>query len=270
MQRRSREGLFDTLVNLPWQAGVIAGVVGFVAIRWGMPALFAAGGPIGEGVSKGLASGVLAPLAWVLLAMCWVAAALSLWRSGTRAKLLDTQASLDSIRTLSWSQIEQLVGEAYRRRGYRIDETGQGGADGGIDLLLTKDGSITLVQCKHWRSRQVGVSVVREMFGLMQHHGAAEGKIVCTGVFSADCFRFAVGKPIELVDGEALWSLVAGVRADTVLGPERSQPVAVRAAAVAPACPKCSSPMIERSNRATGQGFWGCQSYPSCRGTMPL
>lgn len=270
MARRSREGLFDTLVHLPWQVGVIAGIVGFAAIRWGIPALLASSGRIGEGVGKALESGAAAPFAWLCLVMCLVAAGLSFWRSGARAKLLDTQASLDSIRTLSWSQIEQLVGEAYRRRGYRVEETGQGGADGGIDLLMTKDGATTLVQCKHWRSRQVGVPVVREMFGLMQHHGAAEGKIVCTGVFSADCFRFAVGKPIELVDGEALWRLVAGVRADTMLAPELPPPVEVRAAAVTPACPKCSSPMVERSNRTTGQEFWGCQGYPNCRGTMPI
>jgi Bacteriocin-protection, YdeI or OmpD-Associated/Restriction endonuclease len=35
-------------------------------------------------------------------------------------------------------------------------------ADGGVDLGLTKDGQRYLVQCKHWRKRQVGVTVVRE------------------------------------------------------------------------------------------------------------
>lgn len=51
-------------------------------------------------------------------------------------------------------------------------ETGQGGADGGVDLLLQRDGSKTLVQCKQWKQQKVGVNIVREQFGLLTHHGA--------------------------------------------------------------------------------------------------
>jgi restriction system protein len=160
------------------------------------------------------------------------------------------------------------VAEAYSRQGYRVEETGQGGADGGIDLLLTKDGATTLVQCKQWRARQVGVSVVREMFGLMHHHGAAAVKVVCTGVFSSDCYRFAVGKPLELVDGEALLELVKAVQTSS------GQPPPVEQAPInstkAPTCPKCSSTMVLRANRTTGEQFWGCPAYPACRGTVAM
>jgi restriction system protein len=266
MPRRRREGFFDTLVQLPWPAGVVTGVVGFAAIRWGLAAVMRTGGPIGENMAKVADSGALSPWAWIFLVICWIAAAVSYWRSGDRIKLLNAQKNLDSIRALSWQQIEQLVGEAYRRRGYRVEETGQGGADGGIDVLLTRDGATTLVQCKHWRSRQVGVSVVREMFGLMQHHHAAEGKIVCTGVFSADCFRFAVGKPIELIDGDGLYRLVADVRKYLVRNPVA--PPAVPPPPVAPPCPTCNTTMVERTNRSNAKRFWGCPRYPACRGTL--
>jgi len=33
-------------------------------------------------------------------------------------------------------------------------------------------------------------------------------------------------------------------------------------------CPRCGSKMIERTNRKTGQIFYGCSSYPKCRGTL--
>ena len=269
MPRRSREGLFDTLVQLPWPAGVVAGLIGFVAIRWGVALVFAStGGQFGASMAKAFSSGALAPFAWIFLAVCLVASGLSYWRSESRVKLLDSQANLDSIRSLSWRQFEQLVGEAFRRRGYRIEETGQDGADGGVDLLLTKDGETTLVQCKHWRSRHVGVSVVREMFGLMEHHRAVGGKIVCTGTISAECFRFAVGKPIELIDGEALHRLVEEVRADASFIERQSASPEAVIVPVPPPCPKCASPMVERSNRTTGQRFWGCPRFPGCRGTV--
>lgn len=32
-------------------------------------------------------------------------------------------------------------------------------------------------------------------------------------------------------------------------------------------CPRCGSKMMERTNRKTGQTFFGCSRYPKCRGT---
>lgn len=33
------------------------------------------------------------------------------------------------------------------------------------------------------------------------------------------------------------------------------------------ACPKCGKEMVKRTNSKTGDGFWGCASFPKCRGT---
>lgn len=35
-------------------------------------------------------------------------------------------------------------------------------------------------------------------------------------------------------------------------------------------CPRCDSKMIERSNRKTGQTFFGCSKYPRCNGTRQV
>lgn len=32
-------------------------------------------------------------------------------------------------------------------------------------------------------------------------------------------------------------------------------------------CPRCSAKMVERSNRKSGQKFFGCSRYPNCKGT---
>lgn len=32
-------------------------------------------------------------------------------------------------------------------------------------------------------------------------------------------------------------------------------------------CPKCSRKMVKRSNKKTGDVFWGCETFPKCRGT---
>ena len=32
-------------------------------------------------------------------------------------------------------------------------------------------------------------------------------------------------------------------------------------------CPDCDGQMVSRANRSTGQRFWGCAKFPSCKGT---
>ena len=44
-------------------------------------------------------------------------------------------------------------------------------------------------------------------------------------------------------------------------------------AAAAPACPKCSKPMMPRSAthpNGDSYAFWGCVAFPKCLGTRPM
>lgn len=126
-----------------------------------------------------------------------------------------------------------------------------------------------LVQCKQWKTRQVKVSVVREMWGLLQHHGADAVKIVCVGTFTADAEQFAQGKAIELINGEHLLGLVRSVQSPArIVSTEPSRP-SKPPTTTSPDCPRCAAPMLMRSNGKTGQPFWACSKYPQCRGTKP-
>jgi restriction system protein len=144
---------------------------------------------------------------------CWIGALVSFFKRGKRRRLLDSQTGIESLRAMRWSEFEMLTGEAFRRQGYAVVETGLGGADGGIDLTLHRNGQTTLVQCKQWQNRQVGVTVVREMYGLLMHHKAAAVKIVALGDYTTDARRFAQGKPIELIHGGELISTVRSLQA---------------------------------------------------------
>jgi restriction system protein len=166
------------------------------------------------------------------------------------------------------------VGESFRRRGYLVEETGLGGKDGGIDLIVRKNGRTELVQCKHWKSQQVGASTVREMWGLVDHHRADGVSIFCIGDFTPDAAAFAEGKAIELIDGGQLLELVRDVQSPSseaqrpTLGKERIEPtLGPSPLNVSPACPSCGTTMIQRRNRRNGEAFWGCPAYPRCRGT---
>jgi restriction system protein len=218
--------------------------------------------------------------------MVWVAAEV-LKRRGRR--LLDKQEGLGTIRSLPWDALERLVGEAYRRKGYAVQETGSAAGDGGVDVVLRREGRTVLVQCKQWRAWTVGVKPVRELLGVVAARKADGGIVVTCGRFTQAAAAFAEGNPIELVDGPALAALVAGVQAgapSAKAGPKTAPPPAGQAGgpaakaspkgpaaaadrADAPLCPKCGAKMVLRTagkGAHQGKPFWGCSAYPTCRG----
>lgn len=267
--RSRRNGFLDDLAKAPWPVGLVVGLLLFVLIRYGISEWITShGGPLAQAVSRGTSP--FGMLAWLALAACWFAALVSFLGARRKRRLLETRTDLDSLATTGWRDFERLVGEAFRRQGYAVEETGLGGADGGIDLILRRDGRRTLVQCKQWRRDRVAVNVVREMYGLLAHHQADKVIIAAWGGFTPDAASFASGKPIELIDGEALLAMIRSVQTNptgfATMAPhiESASPAPTNEA---PMCPKCSAGMVRRTNRRNGKAFWGCSSYPQCNGT---
>lgn len=206
---RRKDGGIEMVSKLPWQSGVVLGVAGYAAMRYGLGWFMTTfGGPTGQALGTSLADGAYAPAAWLMLIACWLAALVSFLDSRRRQRLMASQTGLRSLSAMDWREFEMLVGEAFRRAGYKVQEIGLGGDDSGVDLILQKDGTTTLVQCKQWRTKLVDVRVVREMYGLLMHHRADAVKIVAIGHYTDDAQRFVHGKPIELISGEALLAMV--------------------------------------------------------------
>lgn len=126
---------------------------------------------------------------------------------------------LDALR---WDEVERVLELAYARWGWKVERTGTSsgvrrgrhGGDGGVDLVLRRAGDVCLVSSKHWKGR-VGVKDVRELFGLMAHHGATRGVVVGTGGFTDEAWRFVKGKPIDLISGKKLDELLKGPPAES-------------------------------------------------------
>jgi restriction system protein len=252
MSPHRRSSIADDLVLMPWWVSVVlAGIVYFVVPGFLPPA-----------IAKGGLTGIIS---LGLLAI----AAISAFRAWKTGRMLERQTSIESLRALPWKRFEDLLGEAYRRQGYRVEETLGGGADGGVDLVLRKDGRTTLVQCKRWK-QSVSVQTVRELYGVLIDRGAAGAKLVATTTFTADAVAFASGKPIELVGSTALLELIRGVQtlgniAASLPQKEQSQR--------GPVCPRCGSEMVMRTARQganAGQSFWGCPKFPECRGIRAI
>lgn len=190
-------------------------VVVFAALRWLAPALTGT-----RPILAQLGQAAAAHAHW-LAAIFLLPIPLALYNAARRRRLVEAQPSIDRLLTMPWQEFEQLVGEAYRRQGYRVTERGGAGADGGIDLELRAKGKTLVVQCKRWKTRTVGVELVRELYGAMVGEEAHGAIFVTSGRYTPDAIDFSLDKPIKLVDGHELVELLKGVRDRAPSSPRR-------------------------------------------------
>lgn len=117
-----------------------------------------------------------------------------------------------SVHNLSGWDFEELVAEVYRRHGFSASVT-QKTRDGGKDIFATcAQGGITYTsyfQCKQ-QNAPVGVSVVRELYGVLERDGIDKGIIVTSSRFTRDAIHEAdrLNGRIVLIDFERLRELM--------------------------------------------------------------
>jgi restriction system protein len=235
----------EDLILCPWWVSAILAAFAYVALAQAAP--------------------TLAPVISLALLCIAVFSALRAWRNG---RMLEGQTGLQSLRGLSWKRFEDLVAEIYRRQGYSVQETLGGGADGGVDLVLRRNGETSLVQCKRWSGKPVPVQTVRELYGVLTDRRAASAKLIATTSFTQDAVAFARNKPIELIGANALLCLLRGVQISGKMVKSNARSETPNEATLA--CPQCQSEMVLREAKRgpnAGSKFWGCSRYPKCRGT---
>jgi restriction system protein len=280
-----RQGLFDDLVaiaaKVPWWVAVLLAAASYAGLHYVASGTFVAPATpkaIGDIVVLQMARVLAGIMQYILPIAFLVGAIVSVLGRRKRNALYGraVDAGATEILKMSWREFEMLISEAFRRRGFQVVERGGRGADGGVDLVLTKGGERHVVQCKHWRATSVPVSVVRELFGAMAAEGAVSGFVVTAGEFTRDARDFAKGRNVELIGGATLMALLKDVR--ETLQPALANPAVAGAQNAVPKaydnnttpmCPKCGRPMVKRTARQganAGNVFWGCSGFPGCRG----
>lgn len=291
MARRGKtsgaEDLMDIVAKLPWWAGVALALVSYLLLhRVASQQVVAATQPgqMGALVTQTLWKTLASIGQYIVPLICLAGAGMSAWQRKARQNLVTgvvQSKATDALDGMSWREFEMLVGEGFRLQGYQVLETGGGGADGGVDLVLSKPGKNGsekfLVQCKQWRAFKVGVDVVRELYGVMAARGATGGFVVTSGRFTTEAVSFASGRNVTLVDGPKLHGLLRQGKAGADRTPARPATAPAMQPSAAPmqasSCPLCAKPMVHRTAKRganAGGAFWGCTGYPACRGTRPI
>lgn len=120
----------------------------------------------------------------------------------------------DNLAAMDWQDFENLVRELF-------DEEFAGSAgevkitrasrDGGVDAVAFDPdplrGGKIVIQAKRY-TNTVGVSAVRDLYGTVVNEGANSGILVTTSDYGPDAYEFAKGKPLKLLNGGNLLSLL--------------------------------------------------------------
>ena len=297
MARQKTNPLEDVIIvasKLPWQAGVALALVSFLVLH-GMasrpPLTMTGPGQMGAVVARSLFTTLAMFGQFVLPFAFGVGALVSAFNLARQKKLYHNVAKrsgVGALNDISWGDFERLVSEYYVRKGFQVTREGGNGPDGGIDLVLRRSGEVYLVQCKQWKAYKVGVQPVREFYGVMASRGAAGGYFVTSGEYTSEARTFVRGLNLELLDGRKLREMINMAQQPALIrvaaGPDR--PIAAEAAPTrvetvvpvvpaaprSPACPQCDNPMsrrVARNGSNAGKEFWGCSTYPKCKGTRP-
>lgn len=262
------DDLYEMLLVAPVWLGPILACAVFAGLQWLLP--WALTPSDTKDVMKKTFFGVFgtfsvkaAPWGASLVLAIWLFALIG---KSSHRRRLDQQTGIESIRSLSWHDFEQLLAEAFLRQGYDVEHVGRAGPDGGVDLRLRRDNEVVLVQCKQWLVWNVGVKVVRELYGVVAAERATRGVLVTSGGFSNDAESFARTVPVTLIDGNELVRMIDDVRAS------KHRMESPKLVTAVPSCPTCGVSMKLRTakqGKQPGSQFWGCSKYPNCRGTRP-
>lgn len=170
---------------------------------------------------------------------------------------------------IEWRRFEAVVEALFGQAGFETRSQSHG-ADGGVDIWLhskNAEGPVSVVQCKHWQGKPVGVKEMREFFGVMTAHGLKRGTYATTSRYTADALAFAQANGINAQDGDGLLKLIA------LRTPEqqaRLLEVAYEGEYWKPTCASCGVKMVARTSGKDGNRFWGCVNYPRCKRTLQM
>ena len=119
-----------------------------------------------------------------------------------------------NLAAMHWEDFEHLIRELFDSEfataGGEVRVT-QGSSDGGVDAVAFDPdpirGGKVVIQAKRY-TNTVGVAAVRDLYGTVMNEGATKGILVTTSDYGKDSYEFAKDKPITLLNGSNLLSLL--------------------------------------------------------------
>ncbi len=159
---------------------------------------------------------------------------------------------INKLRQMPPAEFEDYIADLYNGLGYKTEVVG-GSHGGDIDVIAKKDNITRFIQCKKFITAKVTLPDVRDFYGaLADHLFGTKGIFITTNVFTAEAEQFVKDKPIELIDGHELVSLIK-FNQKNKKAIEQGESL----------CPKCNGRLVKKTGRYGN--FLGCENFPRCR-----
>ncbi len=129
-------------------------------------------------------------------------------------KYLSNKKTKDKVAVFSMSQIDSLSGtdfekflcEVFEKLGYKV-ETTKASHDYGADLLVSKNGKLSVVQAKCYAGA-VGIKAVQEIVSAKHHYNADDAIVATNNYFSKDAEILAFETDVKLIDRVTIENLL--------------------------------------------------------------
>ncbi len=266
---KKNDGIIWHLMDAPWWLSLIAAAIVYISLSVVLPTLAkSTGNMVFDAIAPNLS--LIAPY---LTFLFLIPAPIAFIKQFNRRRQFSTttseiahQGTTQPLKSLTWLEFESYIGEFFKQQGYEVKQAFSQKPDGGVDIWMKKDGELTLVQCKHWKTRKVGIPILREMYAVMIEHGASKMIVVTSGDFTSEAVKYALDKKLWLINGGDLVDMIelpqhcrteAKTKAELPAEPELI-------------CPSCHSTLVKRTAKRGSnkdRAFYGCSAYPRCRYT---
>lgn len=173
-------------------------------------------------------------------------------------------SNINDIDKLDGLQFEMYLKALFKELGYKTVVT-KSSNDFGADLIAVKNNVKIAIQAKRYKYKNnVGVSAVQQVYASIPYYKANKGLIITNSIFTKNAKILARHCNIKLVDRKGLVKLINKVNPSvtplkikqTIKPKERN-------------CPLCKSQLVIRYNKS-GEDFFGCSQYPTCKHTEPI
>ena len=179
------------------------------------------------------------------------------------ARIQSAEKIIAQLRNTDWSRFEHFIGALYGKLGYSVTQRGGANPDGGIDLIIESENECSAVQCKQWKTRDVGVKEIREFLGALTAARLKQGYFVTLTGYSPEAKQLAENNGITIVHEKEISRLIQLAESDDALLAILNDPKH--------SCPKCGR---EMELYAIKQGTWSsskqwrCTGFPDCQQTL--
>lgn len=164
---------------------------------------------------------------------------------------------------IEWRRFEAVCEALFAQAGFET-RVQPHGSDGGVNIWMHSKhvrGPVSVVQCKHWQGKRVGVRELHDLVELMAAHDLKRGTYATTSAYTWDARAFAQINGINTMDGSDLLALIA------TRTPEQQAAllaIAYEGKYWRPTCPRCGIKLVEQEPDEGGALYWGCSNQPDC------